>query len=84
MALEASKDSADVLKKAMELERKSYELYTASMDRAASEDEKSFYDKLRQQEEKHYEALENVYYYLTQTGDWFAQDENKAWNWMNL
>jgi rubrerythrin len=82
--LAANRESAGVLKKAMELERKSYELYTASMEAATSDNEKRFYDALRKQEEKHYEALENVYYYLTETGDWFAKEENKSWNWMNL
>ena len=80
----ADKDSAAVVKEAMEFERKSYELYSDLESKGSSDNEKRFYGQLRQQEEAHYEALENVYYYLSKTGDWFGQEESKAWNWMNL
>ena len=80
----ADKDSAAIVKEAMEFERKSYELYSDLEKKGSSENEKRFYGQLRQQEEKHYEALENVFYYLSKTGDWFEQEESKAWNWMNL
>ena len=80
----ADKDSAAVVKEAMEFERKSYELYSDLEKKGSSENEKRFYEQLKQQENKHYEALENVYYYLSKTGNWFEQEESKAWNWMNL
>ena len=78
------KDSVAVIKEAMEFEKKSYELYSDLENKGSSENEKRFYSQLRQQEGAHYEALENVYYYLSKTGDWFGQEESKAWNWMNL
>jgi rubrerythrin len=80
----AGKDEADVIKEAMEFERKSYELYSDLENKGSSDNEKYFYGQLKKQEEKHYEALENVYHYLSRTGDWFEREESKAWNWMNL
>ena len=82
--LKADKDSAAIIKEAMEFERKSYDLYSDMEKKGSSSNEKRFYSQLKHQEEAHYEALENVHYYLLKTGDWFGQDESKVWNWMNL
>ena len=57
-------DNAAAIKKAMEFERKSYELYSELSKKARSDNEKRFYDELKKQEEEHYEALDNVYHYL--------------------
>jgi len=83
-ALLESRDNADLIKKAMEFERKSYELYDGLSKKAPSDTEKRFYDELRKQEEAHFDALQNVFYYLTKTGDWFENDESNVWSWMNL
>lgn len=82
--LSESKDNADLMKTAMEFERKSFELYDDLGKKAQSNAEKIFYEELKKQEEIHFDALENVYYYLTKTGDWFGRDESNVWNWMNL
>lgn len=79
-----NRDNADVIKTAMEFERKSFELYEDLGKKAQSDSEKIFYEELKKQEEMHYDALENVYSYLTKTGDWFGRDESNVWNWMNL
>lgn len=81
--MEADRDNADIIKKAMEFERKSYDLYDDLSEKAASGPEKQFYNELKAQENQHYAALENVYYYLAHSGDWFEKEESKAWNWMN-
>jgi rubrerythrin len=82
--LDLNKDNADLIKKAMEFERKSYELYDDLGKKAGSNIEKRFYDELKKQEESHFDALQNVYYYLTKTGDWLQKDESNVWGWMNL
>ena len=69
---------------AIRLERDSYVFYADLAKKAASDAERRFFEELMKQEEAHYEALKNVNYYLTNTGDWFGKDESKAWNWMNL
>lgn len=82
--LRKDSDNAAVLLEAMRFERDSYNFYEDLAAKAGSEAEKRFYEELKKQEESHYEALENVHYYLTATGDWFGKDEAKVWNWMNL
>lgn len=82
--LEKNKDNADLIKKAMELERKSFEFYEDLGKKAGSDIERRFYDALKAQEEGHFDALQNVYYYLAKTGDWFEKDESNVWSWMNL
>ena len=82
--LDLNKHNADVIKKAMEFEKKSYELYDDLSKKAGSDIEKHFYGELKKQEENHFDALQNVHYYLTKTGDWFESDESNVWSWMNL
>ena len=36
------------------------------------------------EENDHLTVIENVYFYLTRTGDWFASQEDRVWNWMNM
>lgn len=83
-AFAENRDNAWMISKAMEFERASYEFYAELANKAGSENEKRFYAELKAQEEEHYEALENVYHYLTDTGDWFGKEESRVWNWMNL
>lgn len=83
-ALDQHNDDAPIIKKAMDFERKSYELYSDLSKKAESGIERRFYEALMKQEELHYDALENVNYYLTRTGDWFCHEESKRWNWMNV
>jgi rubrerythrin len=82
--IDADKGGSDIIKEAMEFERISHDLYSSLNERATMEPEKRLYAALRDQETEHFAALENVYYYLTSSGDWFAREESKAWNWMNL
>ena len=50
--------------------------------KTTAEDE--FFTGLKAEEGKHLEAIENVFFYLERTGDWFASNEDRVWNWMNL
>ena len=68
---------------AMELEKKSYKIYSDFSKKANSAAEKKFFEFLMNEEKGHLEALMNVYRYLTQPGDWMAEEEGKVWNWMN-
>ena len=82
--LGSDKDNSVILKKAMEFERQSYELYSELSAKSDQPEEKSFYDELKGQEKEHFAALENAYYYLTKTGDWFEKEESGVWGWMSL
>lgn len=72
------------LELAMEMEKKGFQMYEKFLEKAADTNEKTFYKELLKQENQHYEALANVHLYLTQTSDWFTEEESKIWNWMNL
>ncbi|HHY19404.1 MAG TPA: ferritin family protein [Firmicutes bacterium] len=73
----------ETLKLAMETERRGYRMYHEAMNSTEDENLKKFFKLLRDEEKEHLVALENVYYYLTNPSDWFAQTESQVWNWMN-
>lgn len=69
---------------AMQLEKEALELYGELLELDPSPAEKAFLEKIMQQEWQHLEALRNVHFYLTRTGEWFDQEESQRWNWMNI
>lgn len=68
---------------AMELEKQSISAYHEFLSKSNDEKEKEFLNWIIEEEKKHLEALRNVYYFLTEPGDWFQNEESKIWNWMN-
>jgi len=72
------------LEKALQLERDGYALYKKAAAEAKTSEDKEFFEYLMSMEDGHYEALANLYYYYTESDKWFAEDESKTWNWMNL
>ncbi|MDD2431731.1 MAG: ferritin family protein [Firmicutes bacterium] len=76
-------DDLEALKVAMDMEKKGYEMYRTAMKAATEPNMQEFFNRLAQEEQEHLIALENVYYYLTNPADWFAQTESQVWNWMN-
>lgn len=77
-------DNVEALVLAMDLEKKGYAMYQKAAERTTDSGEKEFFRAMQVEEGEHLEALENVYYYLTDSEDWFAQEESKVWNWMVL
>ncbi|MBM7623623.1 ferritin-like domain-containing protein [Sporohalobacter salinus] len=77
-------ENVDVYEHAMELEKDIYQVYERLAEETDDPKEKEFFEALMEEEDKHYESLQNVYYYFTRPGDWFAQEESKVWNWMNM
>ncbi len=77
------RQNTEVYKQAMELEKKSYHLYKELSTSMATAEQRSFFQQLMEMENEHLISLQNVYYYLTETKDWFSQQEPAAgWNWM--
>jgi rubrerythrin len=74
----------DGYKTALEIEKKGYAQYEKFYRETKDEKEKRLLKFLIEQEKAHIEAIVNVYSYITQTGDWFEQEESKIWNWMNI
>lgn len=82
--IEKDKEATHIIEEAMEFEKKSYELYSELSKKASPGTEREFYIELMNQEREHCDALDNVYYYLMDTGDWFEKEESRSWNWMNM
>lgn len=78
----ADPDQLEVLKKAIALEKESYETYD-ELFRKSEGSTKEIFDKIRREEYEHLVALENMLMYLSRTGMWFDIEESKRWNWMN-
>jgi rubrerythrin len=68
---------------ALSMERKGFRAYRDYAATAASAGEREFFTRLTEEENQHYEALANVYSYLTKNDDWLQAEESRTWNWMN-
>lgn len=77
-------DNAEAYEHATGLERQSIDMYTRFAEETESSAEREFFNRLRTEELDHLAALQNVSSYLDHTADWFASQENRVWNWMNM
>ena len=68
---------------ALELETKLSKLYKELANDTDDEEEKDFFTALMHEEDKHYDTLYNVFYYLTDHDRWMAESEGEVWGWMN-
>ena len=68
----------------LKLESKGYALYKGAFNRAENAEDKQFFEFLMRMEQEHYEALANVYYYLTNNAQWLSENESRTWSWMDL
>lgn len=68
---------------ALELETKLANLYSDMAEETEDEEEREFFNALTREEDKHYETLQNVFYYLTDHERWMAESEGQIWGWMN-
>lgn len=69
---------------AMNLEKTGIEIYEKFSKETGNPQEKKFFLALIEEEKQHLEAIQNVYFFLSQTGDWNEQEESRRWNWMSL
>lgn len=72
------------IEEALRMEKEGYALYQKAALEAETKEDKKFFEYLMSMEDEHYAALANLYYYYTESDKWFAEDESKTWNWMNL
>lgn len=68
---------------ALELEQKLAKLYKELAEETEDEEEREFFKALTREEDRHYETLQNVFYYLTDHERWMAESEGQIWGWMN-
>jgi rubrerythrin len=70
------------LEVALETERRGLAMYGDLAGRSQAPEERSLYESLAEEERGHLTALENVHAYLTDSADWFHQNERQVWNWL--
>ncbi len=71
-------DLTQAYRVALGFERDSYNLYDKLSKEAESADVKSFFEFLREEENTHYELLQESLQYLEHPADWFKDEER--WN----
>jgi len=73
--ISATTDEKEAIKIALEMEKKGYEFYQEAVQKAEDPKEKKLFEVLVQEEERHYQILNNTYSFLEDTGNWFMWDE---------
>lgn len=76
-------EKSSVYDHALELETKLAKIYRDMAKETEDQDEEEFFTALMKEEDKHYETLQNVFYYLTDHDRWMAEREGEVWGWMN-
>lgn len=72
----ATTDEIEAFKIAMQMEKEGLEFYKKLVSEAASEKEKTLFEKLIKEEEQHYEIFANTFNFLEDTGNWFMWEEH--------
>ncbi|PRX25120.1 rubrerythrin [Orenia metallireducens] len=75
--------NTNIYRHAMELEQDTYEIYERLAKQTDDDIERKFFEALMQEEEWHYESLQNVFNYFENPGDFYATEESSTWPWMN-
>jgi len=76
-------ENTSVYEHALKLEEDLAELYKKMHNEADDEEEASFFQALMREEDKHFESIQNVVYFLTDRELWLSEEEGKVWGWMN-
>ena len=77
-------ERTSVYEHALELEEKLYNLYKELAEETEDKEEKEFFKAIMGEENKHYESIQNVLYYITDHDRWMADKEGEVWGWMNV
>jgi rubrerythrin len=72
---EVSADAKKAIEIAMGMETESYKLYKRSAEAVGDKTQKAIFERLAQEENQHYEILENTLQYLTDNKKWFLWNE---------
>ncbi len=74
--LEATSDELEAFKVAMKMEKEGIDFYKNLLKDATDDKVKTLFEKLIDEETKHYDIFENTYTFLNDTGNWFMWDEH--------
>lgn len=71
----ATEDEKQAVSKAMQMETKSFKLYTDTAENAGDEATRRLFQRLAHEENQHYEMLENTLEYMNSNDQWFLWKE---------
>ena len=75
-----SSDELDVLRKAIEMEKKSVDFYQKQKGKAAEDKLRALFERLVEEERQHYQLLTNTLSYLEDSRDWYLWEEKALLN----
>ncbi|MCX7920332.1 MAG: ferritin family protein [bacterium] len=78
--LDLNSDDLQALQTAMEIEREGYTFYAKAEQDTLDPIGKKFYAFLKEEENRHWELLENTYEYLKDPALWFAKEEKHSYD----
>ncbi|MDD5771857.1 MAG: ferritin family protein [bacterium] len=73
--IKKAKYEMDIVKTALEIEKKSFEFYKEISEEIKENNIKMFFKKLAEIENEHYELLDNTFNYLNNPTEWFVKEE---------
>lgn len=68
-------DEMDIVKTALEIEKKSFDFYKELSGKIKEKNIKKFFKKLAEIENEHYKLLDDTYNYLNNPAEWFVKEE---------
>jgi rubrerythrin len=72
----ATQDELDAFKIAMDMEKEGMTFYRKAAAEAGSPKEKALFERLVKEEEQHFAAFSNTYFFLKDSGSWFMWEEH--------
>ncbi|MFH1778852.1 MAG: ferritin family protein [Candidatus Omnitrophota bacterium] len=76
--LKADPSNLEAIKLAMKKEKSSYDFYNEQAKATNVAIAKIFYNRLKAEEELHYDLLEEAYSFLSDTAGWFVKEEGRV------
>lgn len=70
-----AKDEMDIVKMALDIEKKSFNFYKKLSGEIEENNIKMFFEKLAEVENDHYKLLDDTYQFLNNPADWFVKEE---------
>jgi rubrerythrin len=74
--VEATHDELEAFRIAMDMEKEGVGFYRKAASEASSAKEKALFERLVREEEQHFGAFSNTYFFLRDSGSWFMWEEH--------
>jgi rubrerythrin len=74
--VEATGDELEAFRIAMDMEKEGVEFYRKTASAAPSPKERVLFERLARDEEQHFAAFSNTYFFLRDSGSWFMWEEH--------